>query len=129
MLSLAKNNTPAYDYYSNGDGTDPVVISATLDNTGGTSNTATVTTYLIATTFKYTGISVTVVNEQTGIDWKLSLDNSTWLDTVTPADLNGLSADANHVVYVRGVVTNDGTVATGVYSTPDIRITSTENPV
>lgn len=128
-LKLSKNNTPTYQYYSTGDGSDPVSISTTLDNSGGTITSSTVTAYLVATTFKYTGISVTVINEQSGIDWKLSLNNSTWLDTVTPADLNALSADATSALYIRGVVNNNGTVNTGIYTTPDIQITSTENPV
>lgn len=128
-LKLSKNNAPTYQYYSTGDGSDPVTVSATLDNAGGTVNSSTVTAYLVATTYKYTGISMTVINEQAGIDWKLSLNNSTWLDTITPADLNALSADVNCPIYIRGVVNNNGTVTTGIYTTPDIQISSTENPV
>jgi len=131
MLKLAKNNTPVYDYYSNGDGSDPVSISATLDNAGGTVNTATITAYLIATTYNYTGISMSVSNEQTGIDWKLSVDNATWLDALTSTQLpamNATSTDQVKTVYIRGVINNNGTVATGTYTTPDIQVAYTENP-
>lgn len=128
-LKLAKNNTPAYDYYSEGDGSDPVSISATLDNTGGTVNTATVNAYLIATTYHYTGITVDTVNEQAGIDWKLSLDGTTWADSVTPGDMDALSADVATPLYIRGVISNNSTVPTGIYTTPDIRISYTENPI
>ncbi len=131
MLKLAKNNTPVYDYYSNGDGSDPVSISATLDNVGGTINTATITAYLIATTYNYTGISMGILNEQAGIDWKLSIDGSTWLDALTSTQLpamNATSTDQVKTVYIRGVIDNNGTVATGTYTTPDIQVAYTENP-
>lgn len=130
-LKLAKNNTPSYDYYSEGDGSDPVSISATLNNTGGTVNTATITAYLIATTYNYTGISMSVLNEQTGIDWKLSVDNATWLDALTSTQLpamNATTADQVKTIYIRGVINNNGTVATGTYTAPDIQVAYTENP-
>ena len=127
-LGLAKNNTPVYDYYSTSDGSDPVSASALLTNLGGTVNSATVIAYLIATTFRYTGITVTISGEEVGIDWKLSLDNNTWLDSVTPSDMNALAADVATPIYVRAVVSNDGTVPTGLYADPNITFTSTEEP-
>lgn len=128
-FGLAKNNAPAYDYYSTSDGSDPVSASALLTNLGGTVNSATVTAYLIATTFRYTGITVTISGEQAGIDWKLSLDNSTWADTVTPSDMNALSSDVATPIYARAVVNNNGTVNTGIYAAPNITWSSTEEPV
>jgi hypothetical protein len=128
-LKLSKTATPAYDYYSEGDGTDPVSVTATCTGAGGTIDSTTVTAYLIATTFKYTDIELSVVNEQTGIDWKLSLNNSTWANTIEPSDMNALSADTSTTVYIKGVVTNDGTVTTGIYTTPDIQISSVERPI
>lgn len=109
--------------------TDLIAMGSTLTNAGGTLNSDTINASLVASTYNYTDISITVINEQTGIDWKLSLDGSTWLDTIEPSDMNALSANVVIPVYVRYVVNNNGTVPTGVYSTPDIRITSTENPV
>lgn len=128
-LALSKNNTPTYDYYSTGDGTDPVSTSALLTNVGGTINSGTVTAYLVATTFRYTSITVGVTGEDTGIDWKLSLNNSTWADSVNPADMNALSADAVTTIYIRFVATNDGSVPTGLYDAPNITISATEEPV
>lgn len=128
-FGLAKNNAPAYDYYSTSDGSDPVSASALLTNAGGTVNSATVIAYLIATTFRYTGITVTISGEQAGIDWKLSLDNSTWADTVTPSDMNALSSDVATPIYIRAVVTNNGTVPTGLYADPNITWSCTEEPV
>lgn len=128
-LALSKTNTPTYDYYSTGDGTDPVSTSALLTNVGGTINSGTVTAYLVATEFRYTSITVGVTGEDTGIDWKLSLNNVDWANSVTPADMNALSADAVTTVYIRFVATNDGTVPTGLYDAPDITIAATEEPV
>ena len=127
-LGLAKNNTPVYDYYSTSDGSDPVSASALLTNAGGTVNSATVTAYLIATTFRYTGITVGLSGEQAGIDWKLSLDNSTWADSVNPSDMNALVSDVAIPIYIRAVVNNNGTVNTGLYSAPNITFSSTEEP-
>ena len=127
-LGLAKNNTPVYDYYSTSDGSDPVSASALLTNAGGTVNSATVTAYLIATTFRYTGITVGLSGEQAGIDWKLSLDNSTWADSVNPSDMNALVSDVAIPIYIRAVVNNNGTVNTGLYSAPNITWSSTEEP-
>lgn len=127
-LGLAKNSTPAYDYYSSSDGSDPLSSSVTLTNAGGTTNGGTVTAYLIATTYRYTGITLTVSGEQAGIDWKLSLDNSTWADSITPADMNALSADVATPIYARAVVNNNGTVNTGTYAAPNITWSSTEEP-
>lgn len=131
-LQLSKGNTYPYDYYST-DSSNPVTISVTLDNTGGTTNTGTVTAYLVAYQWKYTTISVGTQSETAGIDWKISLDNSTWLDTVTPAEMNALATtEANTTIktpiYFRAVVNNDSTVATGIYTACQVKITSTESP-
>ncbi len=134
-LKLAKNNTPAYDYLSEGDGTDPASVAGTVDGSGGTVDTNVADVYLIAEDYNYTGIAMTVVNEQAGINWKLSADaGSTWKDSLDSTDLpnmNALSADQTKALKVKAVLTNDGSVsqpATGIYTTPDIQITATENP-
>lgn len=127
-LKLSKTAVPTYDYLSSSTSLNPASSSVTLDNVGGTKNGGTANLYLVATTYRYSGISITTVNEQAGIDWKLSLDNSTWLDTITPSDMNALSADAVIPVYVRPVVNNNGTVSTGKYQAPDISVSYTENP-
>lgn len=129
MLKLAKNNAPAYDTYSEGDGTDPVLPTPpTLDGSGGTVTTAVVTAYLVATQFRYTGITVAPVSEQAGINWQVSLDNAAWAESVAPADMNALAADVVIPLYLRAVVANDGSVPTGVYVGADINIAATESP-
>jgi len=131
-LKLAKNNAPAYDYYSEGDGTDPISASGIITGLGGTVDTTTVYMYLVATSKRYTGIVLAVANEQAGIDWKLSLDDVTYADTRAPADINALGGDQVISVYAKAVLTNDGSgnqPATGVYVTPDITITALEVPV
>jgi hypothetical protein len=129
-LLLAKNNTPSYLYYSNGDETAPVTATADLTNTGGTITSATDnSTYVIATGFNYTDISISVVNEVAGIDWQLSTDNSTWLETITISDMDALVSDQTTQIHARATFDNDGSIATGKHIEADIRITSIERPV
>lgn len=132
MLKLAKNNAPVYDYFSEGDGSDPISVAGTVNGSGGTVDTGVATIYLIATTYRYTNISLAVTNEDAAkINWKFSLDNATWLDTLPIPDKNALVGDVVTPVYVKGVLTNDGSAnqpATGIYTLPDIQITATENP-
>lgn len=135
-LKLAKNNTPTYDYFSEGDGTDPLSVSATVTGGGGTVDSNVVDVYLVATTYRYTGIALSLVNEDAPkINWKISADaGATWKDSLSSTDLpdmNALSADQTKALKVKAVLTNDGTAnqpATGVYTVPDIRITATEQP-
>lgn len=135
-LKLAKNNAPTYDYFSEGDGTDPIAVSATTTGLGGTVDSNVLDIYLIATTFKYTTISLAMTNEDpTKINWKFSVDaGTTWKDSLSSTDLPdmvALSADQTKAIKVKAIVTNDGTgnqPTTGIYTLPDITITYTENP-
>ena len=127
-LKLSSTNTSPYSYYSEGDGSNPVQASVTLDNSGGTKDTDVVTAYLVATTNSYTGITVQPVTEETGIDWQMSLDNSTWAKSVTPSDMDATGGDQVKTVYLKAVVANDGTVDIGNYVGADVQITATGNP-
>jgi len=127
-LQLSKTNTAPYDYVSQNDGTNPISVNVTLDNSGGTVTSSTVTAYLVATQYNYTGITVQPVNEEAGLNWQVSLDGTTWAESVTPADMDGRTADAITNVYFRLVATNDGTVTTGNYTLADVQVTATENP-
>lgn len=130
-IKLSKNNTPIYDYLSEGSGSNPAQVTATLTGSGGTLDSTTQPLYLVATIYRYTGITLTIINEQAGIDWRLSLDGSAWSDTINPADLNALSADQTLPIYAKAIAINDGTgnqPGTGIYTVPDIRITATEQP-
>lgn len=127
-LKLAKNNTPAYAYYSTGDGSDPVRAAAIVNGGGGSANSSVVAAYLVAETYRYTDIIVQPINDEPGIDWQVSLDNSDWYDSVAPADMDALSADIATPIWLRAVVANDGSIGTGIYSVPDIEIAYIENP-
>lgn len=136
-LKLSKNNTPVYDYFSEGDGTDPISVSGTVNGSEGTVDSNVVDVYLIATTYRYTGIALSLLNEDAAkINWKISADaGATWKDSLTSTDLpdmNALSADQTKALKVKAVFTNDGGAsqpATGIYTVPDIRITATEQPI
>ena len=128
-IKLSSTNVSPYNYYSEGDGSNPISASVTLDGTGGTVDTNVVTTYLVATTFNYTGITVQPVTEETGINWQVSLDGgTTWAESVSPADMDATAGDQTVAVSIKAVVANDGTVSTGTYVAADVQITATENP-
>ena len=127
-LKLSSTDLPTPTYYSEGDGTNPISVAVTLDNSGGTLDTNVITAYLVATTYNYTGITVQPVTEETGVNWQVSLDNTTWAESVAPADMDATAADASIPVYLKAVVANDATVATGTYVGADVQITATENP-
>lgn len=135
-LKLSSNNVVAYNYYSSGTGATPLSVSATVSGAGGTVDSTVVDCYLIATTYRYSGIAMSLVSEDpTKINWKMSADAGvTWKDSLTSTDLpdmNALSADQTKALKIKAVITNDGTAnqpATGTYTTPDIQITATENP-
>ena len=108
--------------------------TVTLDNSGSpaTVDSAVVDLYLIARTYNYTGIAMSIANEQAGMDWKLSADaGTTYEDSLDSTDLPAMdatSADQVKAIKVKAVVANNATVATGVYTVPDIQTVSTENP-
>jgi len=132
-LLVCRNNTGtqgdinSYDPLSQGDGTDPLGVSVLLDGTGGVIESSIVNLYLVATQFRYTGIVVSIINDTTDIDWKISLDNSNWYDQVTPPDMNALSADVVTSIYFKCVVNNDGTVGSQTFTAPKIRIEAVES--
>lgn len=128
MLKLAKNNAAPFDYFSEGDGTDPLVGGIALDGLGGTLTSATVTAYLVATGFLYQSIVVQPVSEETGINWQVSLNGSDWAESVTPANMDARSADQVIPIYFRMVVANDNSKATGSYTAADISVTGIETP-
>jgi hypothetical protein len=137
-LALVKNGTS--DEYSYGvDTSDPVTIAdVTLDDTGSpaTVSSTVLTTQLRATTWQYTGIAIAVNGEETGEDWKLSLDNTNWFDELTSgtggdsagqiADIDARSATQTKTVYFKKVVANDGSVSSGQKTTPVVELSYTE---
>ena len=108
--------------------------TVTLDNSGSpaTVDSAVVDLYLIARTYNYTGIAMSIANEQAGMDWKLSADaGTTYEDSLDSTDLPAMDAtstDQVKAIKAKCVVSNNGTVATGIYAVPDIQTVSTENP-
>jgi len=141
-LELVKNGT-SDEYSYGGAGTDPVTNSTTLDDTGSpaTEDSNTVTAQLRATTYEYTGISITPADEYTGIVKKLSLDNSNWFDALTSgtggaaageiADMDATGGTQTTTVYIKDVVDNDGSVDStavhGAYDAATFDLEFTEN--
>jgi len=127
-IKLSKNDTSPYDYFSEGDGSDPVTRTATVDESGGNVNTSVLSAFVVATDYSYTGIVVDSINNDTGITWQLSTDNTTFTTSVTLPDMDASANDIKIPIYIRAVVANDGSIGTGIYTNPDIRITYTESP-
>jgi len=136
-LKITKDNTATPDEYSSGDGTDPVAVSLTLD---GSSIPATVIGVPATNIFvwanddtgfisSYVDVVVSIAGSDTGITWELSADGSTgWAASINLADMDVSSTHAATQIYARAVAVNDGTVATNIYTTPDITIDAIETP-
>lgn len=127
-LKLSKTNIAPYNYYSESTGLNPVTADVTLDNSGGIKGSTVVAAFIVATTFNYTNITISPVTEQAGINWRVSLDNITWFESVTPSDMDATITDQAVPIYFAAVVNNDGTIITGNYIQCKVRITATENP-
>lgn len=137
-LILVKNGT-SDEYSYNDAGTNPLSFTVTLDDDGtpATILSNTVTAQIKATTYSYTGISVSVINEDPGIDYKLSLNIINWFDSLTSGTsgdsagqintMNAVSAPVYKTIYVRALTNNNGTVSAGTKTTPNIRLAFTEN--
>ena len=126
-LKLAQDSTTPYNYFSQGDGSNPLSITITLDGSGGYKDSSTVEAYLVATEFKYTEIEVTVINDDSSRDWKISLDGVDFYDTVNPPDMDARSEDQVTTLYFRARVLNDGSLSAQEFTTPDVKITATES--
>ena len=92
---------------------NPGSVSATVDNTSSpaTVDSDVVDLYLIARTYNYTSISMSILNEQVGMDWKLSANaGSTYENSLDSTDLpamNATSADQTKAIKIKCVVSNN----------------------
>jgi len=129
-LILVKKSTS--DEFSLGDGTDPINLGTTnLDDTSTppTVDSTVINFEILASTYSYTGLGLSIISEEAGIDYKLSITSAVagFADSVTPIDMDATGGDVRQDVWVKAVVSNDGTVAAGAHATPDIRLVATEN--
>jgi hypothetical protein len=136
-LILVKQGTT--DEFSFDDsGSDPVSLAATLTDEGTTVDTNVVIAELLATTYAYTDITVDIPSEDTGIDFKFSLDDVNWYDNLNSSPSGNLPAgtipepdatggDVRQTVYIKAVVDNDGTVPTDLYEDAQVQLSFTEN--
>jgi len=127
-LQISKNNTPVYDYFSTGDDSDPITRSVTLDGDGTPDASGELTAYLVATDFNYTGITVTVTGNPTGVTWEISLTSgASFGASVSPADMDALVSDQVTTLYMRATVVDDGSVSTSNIAAPKFNVSATEN--
>lgn len=129
-LILVKKSTS--DEFSLGDGLDPIDVgSVNLDDSGTpTTEESTVINFeILASTYNYTGLGLTLVNEETGINYQLSITSAVagFAESVVPVDMDATGGDVRQDVWIKAIVANDGTVSSGDHAVPDIRLTGTEN--
>ena len=137
-LQLVKNSTTD-EFSFGGAGDDPISKSVNLDDSGSpaTIDTNTITAQIRATTYLYSNISMSVISEDAGIDYKLSLNNTNFFDSLASGNggdaageipnIDATSETQTKTVYIKAVVDNDGSVSAGDKTTPKIRLSRTEN--
>lgn len=132
-LIIARSDTGTGPVRTGGAGAPGVPVQTTviLDGSGTPSpkSTQTKTFYLIADTNYYEDPTISFVDEEAGIDYKVSHDNATWVDSYTFADMNALAEDQDTIFYVKAEVINDGTgsqPATDTYTEAKMRLQATE---
>jgi hypothetical protein len=129
-MILVKKGTS--DEFSIGDGSDPIDVGAVnLDDTNSpTTEESTVLNFeILASTYNYTALGMSILNEDTGINYELSITSAVagFSDTVTPIDMDATGGDVRQDIWVKTIVDNDGSVAAGAKAVPDIQLTGTEN--
>jgi len=128
-LQLVKKGTTD-EFSFDGSGSDPVDVgTVNLDDTGTppTVDSSIVNVEILATTFDYTGLGMSIVTEEAGVDYQLSLDGVVFTDTISPIDMDATGADVRQDVWIMTVVDNDGSVAAGDHTGADVRLVATEN--
>ena len=121
-------NTP----YTIGTGVTPITVSVTMpvdaDTPKSTSNTIFVVADDDTTNIdNYSGISVALESEETGIDWEVSTNNTAFANSINLSDMD-VSSSAQYVqIYARCTVASGK--ATANYTAAKIKLTATENPV
>lgn len=136
-ITLVKTGTT--DEYSIGTGLDPIATTVTLDDTStpATEDSDVEVAQIRCTTFEYQDIAISIQTEtDTGVDYKLSLDNTNWFDALTSGaggdaageidDIDATGGPEVKTVYIKAVVDNDGTTTAGVNDNAKVRLTATE---
>lgn len=133
MLSIAKGNVDPYDWYSDGDGSDPISVAVDVDESGApaTVETNVVAAHLVATQYSYSGIVLTPVSEDAGVDFQISKTDalSGFADSISIADMDALAADQSVPIWIKANVANAGEVTTGIFESCNIEIAKRESPV
>lgn len=136
-LQLVKNSTTD-EYSYGGAGDDPVPNTVTLDDssTPATEETNILNLEIRATDYLYEAIALSIENEEAGINYELSLDNTNWFDALTSGaggldigeipDMDATTINKTQDVYVKAIVANDGSVTAGTKTTPKLRLIGTE---
>ncbi len=136
-MRLAKNNTAPFDYYSEGDNSDPISTAVILDGSGVPATITGNSTNTIFVIFSNDGTyidnisdaEINILSEETGIDWEISEDQITWGNTISFPTQDVSSADVVIQIYARANVINDGSIPVNNYIAAKIQTSCTQNPV
>jgi hypothetical protein len=122
-ITLVKKGTT--DEFSFGDNSDPITFqNVNIDNSGDppTIESPILNVELLSTENIYHPV-LSIISEETGIDYKLSLDNSNWFDALSygtggdaAGEINEIDASGDDVrkdIYIKIIIANNGSVSTG----------------
>lgn len=104
---------------------DPLKSIVKLDGLGGTAESSAVSVYAYAVGGVYDSVAISTVSE-VNVDWKLSIDGTTWVDEITLRPFQSLLTADSELFYVKAVVANDNTIPEGVDVTAIFRIIARE---
>ncbi len=135
-LSLVKKATS--DEYSLGPGDDAIPNSVLLNNLNipETKESNALNFELLAENDYFTGIALSILNEDSGRDYKLSLDRTYWhgslsggvSDDAENGIIGNIDAGGGNVrkdIYVKAVVDNNGSISSGIFTTPQLKLIAT----
>jgi len=135
-IQLTKDNTASPDAYSDGDGSDPIVVALTLDGTNTPTNISgsPVTDLFVwanddtGNIDNYSNIVVSIEGADAGIVWEVSLNNTDFSSSISVPTLDVSITHATTQIYTKATAINDGSVLTANYTAAGIKIAAVENP-
>ena len=114
-IAISSTNTDPYSFYStSGAGTNPITRTVELSQDSSPTHveSAVLTAYLISQA-NADHVKISAVNEDAGVEWQFSKNNSDWFTELTYNNVTGSSETPNvETIYIRTKVINDGTVTT-----------------
>jgi hypothetical protein len=113
VIAISSTDSDPFSFYStDGAGTNPITRSVELsqDSSPEYVESASLTAYLISQA-NADQVKISTVNEDAGVIWQFSKNNSDWFTELTYDNITGSSGTPDvETIYIRTRVINDGTV-------------------